>query len=218
MIRRFALLLLLALGLSACEVTDPLEDIELRLAVDDVPIDLGAGLTVQVSPDQPTVVSNVVSIDLGDVDAVGLINRVNLTAGAFTFTPGSAKAGVAASGQINLVVVFGGMPIGPVTLEVRDSVVQSVTPTQVLGQTIVRDEAYVSGLLERLGVRAPQLPAGWPDLTVDQAKTALRDAFNSGSVPISLLVEVTESDPDNPLVGSLRLNQITLSGTVTASQ
>lgn len=217
---RWLCLPLLALGLAACDVSTDLDDLDVILQVDDLPVDLGAGITAQVRPGEPTVATADVPTDF-DVESIDELDAITLRPGMFTFTAAAARGGAggaaAPSGTITGYVFVGGVPVPgtPVTLTVTDGTVTAVSPEVVASAASTIDRAAVEAFIDSLpGAERPDL-ADWQSLSVDEIRAQISAALAGASLPIAFGLEVTSSNPDDPLTGSITLSELDVSATIT---
>lgn len=204
-------------AMSACEVTNPLEGVELSLDIEDAEVDLGSsGVSVAVTDGQTETSTISVENDL-DVEGVEL-DELKLEPSFFTFTDGAAgkSASLLDTGTITILVAIGLPPSGPlyplppVTVTIEDNVVTDVQPSSIslLGTTY--DADAIRELIEALPPGERPNMAALGDLTLDQAKTAIEDALENATG--FLLSIVVQSDG---ISGTLTLNQFSIDARVT---
>lgn len=213
MIRPAALSLGL-LALVACDVTDPVDDDELRLAVQNAPVEIPASVgTVVVRAGEPTVSSGIATNDTG-IERIEQLERIGLDPSFFSYTPtdttevsDSSAAATAASldGTIRLFLFVGGVPVPgtPVVLTVEQAVVTAVEPQEleIAGSTV--DASTIAAFIESLPLEdRPELD-DWQSMTVGEVIAEINAALSSGEVPIALGIEAT-----GELDGELQLEQI----------
>lgn len=210
------------LALAACDVTNPLEDVELRLNVQNAPVEIPASVgTVVVRSGEPTINEGTATNDT-DIDRVEDLESITIDPSFFTYTPAAAggagaSAAPAASldGTIRLFIFLGGVPVPgtPVALTVEDAVVTAVEPQELViaGSTV--DASAVAAFIESLPAESrPQLD-DWQSMTIDQVIGEINAALSSGSVPIAIGIEATGG-----LDGNLQLEQIEFDAVVVVSQ
>lgn len=213
MIRPAALSLGL-LALVACDVTDPVDDDELRLEVQNAPVEIPASVgTVVVRSGEPTVSSGTATNDTG-IERIERLERIGLDPSFFSYTPtdtaevsDSTAATTAASldGTIRLFLFVGGVPVPgtPVVLTVEQAVVTAVEPQEleIVGSTV--DASTIAAFLESLPPEdRPELD-DWQSMTAGEVIAEINAALSSGEVPIALGIEATDE-----LHGELQLEQI----------
>lgn len=224
MIRSSRLLVLAVLPallfLSACEVTDPLEDVNLLLDVDDAVVDLGSGIVVSVQPGSPSAATETVRNDF-DVASVEELRAVRLKPEFFAFAAAGAgkQAGVRSTGTIAVYVFVAGIPLPntPITLTIENSVVRSVSPNTInlLGTTYDVDRSTIEAFFEDLPPEEqPDLKA-WQTMTIDEVRNELNAALSSSAFPIAIGTIVSSSDPNDPLTGSLELQLLSFDARVS---
>lgn len=212
--------LLVMIGISACDVTNPLEDVELIVDVEDAQVDLGgSGLSVAVSPDRPSAQSENVQNDL-DIASVEELRQINLKPEFFSFHPSASKSSsAAATGTLEITVIIAGYPLpdAPITATIVNGVVTTVTPSEIsfLGQTYSVDESAIDDLLALLPADQRPNLEDWKGASMDQVVSAINGALSSNSIPLSLGIRVTESDENDPLTGDLILNSISVDAQVS---
>lgn len=210
-ILRPAALSLGLLVLTACEVTNPLEDVELRLDVQNAPVEIPASTgTVAVRSGEPTVNSGTATNDT-DIERVEQLKSITLDASFFSYTPaaasGAAGATTAASvdGTIRLFIFLGGVPVPgtPIVLTVSDAVVTAVEPREVVIAGATVNASTIGAFIESLPPQSRPELDDWQSMTIDEVIGEINAALSSGSVPIAIGVEATGG-----LDGSLQLEQI----------
>ena len=188
---RFVALAALAVSATGCDgfsdfVDDPLGDFELTVRVPDAELDLGAGLSVVVSPDAPSTDSGTVPLSL-DVERIERIESLSILASDMSFqastAPRTARGASAPSGVLRVTVTVSGGGAGPV------SVTEDVTIT---------DGAVTSG------IRVP-----------DSTYATLVEILNSGTLAYTVETSVVSTtDPTQPLSGTFSIMGYT--GTIVA--
>ena len=209
--------LVLLFGISACEVTDPLEDVELIVDVEDASVDLGgSGVGVAVQDGETSASTTAIGNEL-DVDGVEL-NTVNIKPSFFAFTEGGTAKGASLldSGTLTLVVSIGLPPNGPlyplpaVTVTIENNVVTDVQPRSIslLGGTydIPRIQAIIESLPEN---ERPNMTA-LGGLTIAQTKAAAEAALsNATGFLFSIVVQ------SNGISGTLTLSELSIDARIT---
>lgn len=214
----FALLLSVA-GLTACEFSDPLEGFELRFNVEDTDVDLGAGVTTQVRPGEATIQSESIENSLSsDIKGINSITNIKLAPRMFTFTSSASSKSSAPSGVIRGFLTLGGFPIPgtPISITVTDGSVTAVSPSTLLGPNATIDLSAYEAYLNLLPANQRPSLANYAGLSIDEIRTGIAAALSGTRIPISFGLTVDSSNPSDPLTGSLRISQISLSGEVTA--
>lgn len=213
MIRPAALSLGL-LALVACDVTDPVDDDELRLDVQNAPVEIPASVgTVVVRAGEPTVSSGIATNDTG-IERIEHLERIELDPSFFSYIPtdttevsDSSAAATAASldGTIHLFLFVGGVPVPgtPVVLTVEQAVVTAVEPQEleITGSTV--DASTIATFIESLPLEERPELDDWQSMTVGEVIAEINAALSSGAVPIALGIEAT-----GELDGELQLEQI----------
>ncbi len=203
---------LVLLGASACEVTNPLEGVELIVDVDDANVALGSEGVAVTFLDGQTVASTASIQNELDVDAVEL-NEIKLEPSFFTFAEGGAAKRVLLqeSGTLTLVISMGLPPNGPlyplppVTVTIEDNVVTDVQPRSIslLGGSY--DLASIEELIESLPADERPNMADLSALTLDETKEAVEGALgNASGFLFSILMQ------SNGISGSLTLSEISI--------
>ena len=216
-IRIIIALVLLLPVLSACEIVDPLEDVELILDVDDADVDLEDGIDVAVAPDQAAITAKPVQNDL-DVTSVEEVREIKLKPEFFAFSPAAGKSGAAAgSGLLRAWVVVGGFPLPamPIEIELQHGEVVSVSPDAIRfkGESYTIDKGAFAAFLARLA--DPPSLANWQDATMTEVVSAVNEALGADNFVVYLGIEVVRSDSAHPLSGSLKLRKLTVDARVT---
>lgn len=206
-----------ALGLSGCDISSPIEGVDLVLDVEDASVNVGS-VTTDVRPDQPSVKNEEVNPDT-NVKEVRDLRTIRLKTEFFDFSSGAsgtqskAGQGTSASGTLEISVFFAGYPLpqSPFTLTITDDVVTEIAPTTLSfqGNTYDLEADNLRQLLEDLGDEAPDLE-NWENATLDEVETALKEALRSDSAPISVAVEVVEGN----LSGSLTVDKFNIDAQV----
>lgn len=209
---------LAALGLSACDVTGPLQGVNLVLDVEDISVTFGTVVT-DVRADRPTIRTRQASPDV-DAQDVREIRSIQLKTKFLTFTPASgselskSSADGSSSGTLELWVFFGSYPLpsSPITVTITDDVVTEVEPSVLSFESTsyTVDEQGLNQLLDDLGEDAPDL-AAWEEATIDEVEAAINDALQQEQSPVSLAVRVTDGD----LSGALTIDQFSIDARVT---
>lgn len=223
MIKRLAFVvagLMVMIGVSACDVTNPLEDVELIVDVEDAQVDLGgSGIAVAVNPGQPAAQSETVNNDL-DIASVNELRQIHLKPEFFSFSPSAAKSSaVAATGTLQIALFINGYPLPdmPITATVVNSVVTNVSPSAISfdGQTYNVDESAIDDLLERLPANQRPNLQDWKGASMSKVVGAINAALESNSIPLSFGIQVTDSDENDPLSGELILSAISVDAQVS---
>jgi len=213
-ITRCALPLFAALALGACEITDPLEGVDIHLDIEDVPVNINSP-AVAVAPGTMTEVNTNVSF-AGTVSSVKDISEITLHPSYFTFTPaaggpGSSAAGGMASGSLFVAVASGGQPILAVTVHITNDVVTGVTPA------VADLEAMTASIRANAEAAVAAVPAtaarfaSWRSLTSHQLIETVGSMLTSNDASLTLLVIPFTGN----LWGSFSLSQFQLSASVT---
>lgn len=218
---RPAALSLGVLALMACDVTDPLEDVELRLNVQNAPVEIPASVgTVVVRSGEPTINEGTATNDT-DIDRVEDLQSITLDPSFFSYTSaaaasqtGAATTAASLDGTIRLFIFLGGVPVPgiPVVLTVEDAVVTTVDPQEldIAGSTV--NASAIAAFIESLPAESrPQLD-DWQSMTIDEVIGAINAALASGSVPIAIGIETTGG-----LEGTLQLEKIEFDAVVVVS-
>lgn len=220
-ILRPATLSLGILALMACDVTNPLEDVELRLDIQNAPVEIPASVgTIVVRSGEPTVNEGTATNDT-DIDRIEDLQSINLDPSFFSYTAAASGAAASAApaasldGTIRLFIFLGGVPVPgtPVVLTVDDAVVTAVEPQEIdiAGSTV--NASTIAAFIESLPPESrPQLD-DWQSMTIDEVIAEINAALASGTVPIALGVETTGG-----LEGTLQLEQIEFDAVVVVSQ
>lgn len=208
-------LLLLVVGLAACEIADPLQDVNLVLDVDDAEVDVPP-IGIHVAPGAPAVVNETVSPDLADIDDIRDLEAIRLEPRFFGFQADAGKQ--AASGKLRVVASLGGtfpLPGMPVTVTVVDNVVTDVTPSTLSfeGSTYTLDVAGVRAVLAKLGPNAPSF-GDFENATLDQVEASVNTALQSAGMPVVVIVDVMEGD----LSGTMTVSGFTLDAKVALAR
>lgn len=211
---RSAALGLALFALVGCDVTDPLEDVELRVDISDAPVDISASAgTLTVLAGTATAAGGTVTNDT-DIDRIENLEAITIRPAYLTFTPAAASVAddapiAAQTGTLSLYAFIAGVPLPcdpalPINVTIEDDVVTAVTPQrcEIGGATI--DAATIEAFIASLPPGAIALTAGWENFTVNQVVDAINAALASSSIDISIGVTAT-----GDLDGTLRLSQIT---------
>lgn len=212
---------LLLFGMTACEVTDPLEDVELILDVEDAIVDLGGGegITVPVIPDRPSGKTDRVNNNL-EVTSVNDLKSIKLKPEFFSFSAAAGKSGgIAATGVVEVTVAVGGaaLPESPITVTIQNDVPTNVSPETIdfQKQTYTVNEDAIDALLEQLPEEERPTLADFKSLTMAEAVELINRELESNEIDIFIGVNVTESDPSDPLSGELTLKEMIVSAQVS---
>jgi hypothetical protein len=221
-----AMSLLIAAGLVSCDttgLTDTLDEFGVRIDVEDIDIDFGAGVTAQVTPGEATIQTQDISNGLS-VKSVDSIENLKLAPSMFAFTSsGSSKStasskSLAPSGVIKGYLTLGGFPIPgtPVQITVTDGAVTAVSPSTLLGPNATLDLSAYEAYLNLLPANQRPNLNSYESLSIDEIRQRIATALSGTRIPISFGLTVESSDPNDPLSGSLSINKISFSGNVTA--
>lgn len=202
------------IGLSGCDISDPLEGTNLVLDVEDASVGFGA-VTTEVRTDRPSIQTEQVSPDL-DVQEVRELRAIRLKPSFFEFTSSAGAAQSqrarrkAASGTLEIWVFFNSFPLPntPVTVTIENDEVTGVDPAELSFGTYQIDEEALRQLLDNLE-ESPEL-GDWENATIDEVTAAVNEGLQSSGVPISIAVTVVEGD----LNGSMTLDQFSMDGQV----
>jgi hypothetical protein len=210
--RLVALLGVCTLVLAACEVTDPLEDVELRLRVEGALVELGATAgRIAVAGGTSTVSSSIVGNDL-DITSVEVLEQMRILPDYFGYVPAPGKQSAAqASGTVELYLFLGEVPVpgAPVVVTITDDVVTGVAPTTItVSESTIDRDAIEAALGSLPPAQQPDL-AAWGAMTIDEVVGEINDALVQSSFPL-VLVAVTTGD----LSGDLKLNTFDLDAEV----
>ncbi len=212
-----AVTVLVLFGISACDVTDPLEDVGLIVDVEDAAVDLrGSGVAVTIQDGETTAIMQTVANDL-DVARVEL-NAVNLEPSflSFAVAPPGKSVSVMDSGTLTILVSVGLPPAGPLfplpplVVTIEDNVVTDVQPRSIslLGGTY--DISQIEAVIESLPASQRPDLADLGSLTIDQAREAVEAALVSSTG--FLFSFVVQSDG---ISGTLTLNQLSIDARIT---
>ena len=215
-----AFLVVAAAAMPACDFKDPLENVDIRLDIEDAPIQFsGNEGTVTVSTEQANITTANVSMD-SDIEEVEDLKVVRLKAEDFSFTPSAgAQASngfmslVQASGQLQLGLLVSGLPVPgfPVTLTIVNNVVTDVSPDEINFSNVVYQKDQIEAMINALPAsQRPNLPSNWDNLTVAQAKQLIEDELGKAGFDISIVVNVISGD----LNGSLTLGEFSVDAEV----
>lgn len=203
----------LVVALPACDVTDPLEGVDLILETDDAPVSMNA--TVAVVPGEITSTTTTVSKP-SEIKSVSDIASLTLKPSDFTFaaTSGLRTASADASmgsGTIEVMITMNyanhSIRMGG-TVTIVNNVVTDVTPAKYFDlRNFARYKESVIRTMYLFGVPQPEITA-FETMTVEEVQAALEGAINQGA--FSLTVNVTTSSPE--LTGSLRIGGFSLGG------
>ena len=203
------LLPLALVALSACDIKDPLEGVNLRLALTDATVEIPAAAgTVEVRTDRSTVSSGVADNDT-DIVEVEELMAIKLQPAFFGLDAAGDGSSVAEadiapqSGTIQLFVFLGGVPLPqtPITLTVEENVVVSVEPSTIDISTASVEAAAVADFIASLSPE--DVPELNPWFTPAQVVAQINAVLAAESIPITIGVITTGS-----LTGSLTLDQI----------
>ena len=115
---KYALLVVAAAAMPACDIKDPLENVDIRLDIKDAPIQFsGNEGSVAVSTEQAGITTASVSMD-SDIEEVADLQTIHLDPADFTFTStagvvasGNFASLVQASGAVRLGILVSGIPV-----------------------------------------------------------------------------------------------------------
>lgn len=219
-----AALPLVLLGLTGCEVTDPLEGVDLRIDLTDASVEIPESVgSVTVDPDRPTAASGSITNET-DIASIEELKAIKLEPGFFVFTSAPTALAAegaegptvaAANGTIRVFLFMGGVPLPdmPITLTVENDEVTAVTPQTITiaGSTV--DAAAIEAYLEALPEEdRPELD-DWQSMTIDQVVAEINAALSSSSFPFTIGVEAT-----GELSGTLRLGEIAFDAEVLITE
>lgn len=209
------------LGLSGCDVTDPLQDVELHVDLSDAPVDIPASVgTLTIQAGQAAVNTGTVTNDT-DIDRIETLRSITVLPSYLTFTPVAAAAAggadiAAQTGTIEVLVTVNGYPIPPdqpLVITIEDDVVTAITPLSIEFAGVTYNPESIQDFLDSLaGVEVP-LIEGWETLTLDQVISEIETALASSSFTISIAVT-----PTGDLDGTLVLSQLSFDAEAVLSQ
>lgn len=202
-----------AVGMTACEITNPLEDVDLLVEVQDAPVEIPASLgSVAVRPDEPTANSGTAT-NSSDIDRIEELRSIKLQPRFFSFTPASAvSAGPSAravaaaqDGTIRLFLFLGGVPVPgtPVVVSIENGDVVGVNPEVIQIGSATVDKSSVGSFVESLDLADRPDLEDWQSMTVDEMVETLNTSLASGSIPFAIGVETT-----GDVTGTLQLSEI----------
>lgn len=196
---RFFFVALALLGLAGCDVSDPLEGVDLILDVPDAPVELDeTSGTVPVQSGETSATNSTVANET-DIKEVRELRTVRLDPSFFSFessaTASATRAAAAgstgtASGTLVVAVFFNGVPIPglPVELTIDEDVVTDVSPNSIdlAGASI--DASALTALLDDLP--ADQVPAleAWEEMSVSEVIDRINEGLVTRDVPVSVVV------------------------------
>lgn len=201
--------------LGGCDVTDPLENVDLKLDIKDAPVVLrGESGAVAVQAGTGAAQSTHVSMS-SDVDEVSSIQKVSFKPANFTFSGASgygAGSSANASGTIRFLIAVAGIPIPgmPVTVTVSNNVVTSISPSEIDLASPSYDKGAVEALYGKI-TAGPALPSNWSSLTAQQAVKAITDAITTKNFSVHLLVY------SDDLTGRLKVGEFSIDGQASTS-
>ena len=219
-ITRVAALLPLVASLAACEVKNPLEDVNVILNITDAPISLSAipalGLVAgQVSQRTGTVNTQ------SPVESVNSVSAIKLAPAFFGFTPtapapaaGMAAGSNSVSGTVLVTVRSGTTPLVAVTLTIVNNVVTAVDPSVA---TLASMAAAYRSKVDAAIAANPSLAGqfgSYQGLTADQLLANINAVLTSAQSNITVVATVLSGD----VTGSLSISQFTVDGQVTADR
>lgn len=210
------------LGLAACDITNPLEDVDLLLDIDSAPVAIPASLgTIQVSPNSPRANSGTATND-SDIDRIEELRSITIKPSSLTFTPasgaatGSAARTIAADqdGTIRVFLFLGDVPVPgtPIVVTVQDGAVTGVNPQEIQIGSATIDASSVSSFIESLPAGSRPDLDDWESMTVDEVVDQINASLASGSIPFAFGVETT-----GDVSGTLRLSEIEFDAQVAFS-
>ncbi len=217
---RPAALSLTVLALGACDITDPLEGVDLILDIEDAPVEIPASIgSVQVSPGQPTANSGMASND-SDIDRVEELRSIQIEPGFFSFAPatgslmGANSIAAAQGGSIRIFLFLGGVPIPgtPVVVTVQNAQVTDVQPRRIQLGSATIDQSTIESFLASLPAASRPDLAAWESMTLDEVVEEMNAALASGSIPFAIGVDAT-----GDLDGTLRLSELQFDAQVALS-
>lgn len=211
-----------AVGMTACEITNPLEDVDLLVEVQDAPVEIPASLgSVAVRPEEPTANSGTAT-NSSDIDRIEELRSIKLEPGFFAFTPASAvSAGpnaravaAAQDGTIRLFLFLGGVPVPgtPVVVTIQNGDVVGVSPEVIQIGSATVDKSSVASFVESLGVADRPELENWQSMTVDEMVETINASLASGTIPFAIGVETT-----GDVTGTLQLSEIQFDAQVALS-
>lgn len=214
--RTALLALVIGFGLTGCEISNPLEDVELHLDVQDVPVELPSSVgSLALKPGETASSSGFVSNEL-EVTSVNEVSEIEVQPSYFHYSAGAGKtSGPAASGTVTIALFLGGVPIPGAVVEVTvtNDVVTAVSPTSIKVGTMTVDRAAVDQLLQSLPPAQRPTLADWQSMTIDQVRQKINDALASTGFDFSIVFKTT-----GDLAGGLTIDQFDVSASVTQAQ
>jgi len=214
-ITRGALPLFAALALGACEITDPLDGVDIHLDIEDVPVALNSP-SVAVATGTATQ-ANVSFSFPSAVTSVEDISEITLLPSFFTYTPAAGGPGATAGGSMaSGVVLVGvetttGIPLLGVRLTITNDAITGVSPTNsplaAMAESIRTSAQAVIALQPALAARFQP----WLNITVDQLFAQINALLTSPAGGLRFVVTPISGNVN----GSLSLSQFLLSGKVS---
>lgn len=211
----FAAALFLFFGATGCEISDPLEDVELIVDVQDAEVNLGGGgVGVPVQAGETAATTTSVGNEL-DVDAVQL-ETINLKPSFFSFSETAKSGAVMDTGTLTLVVSIGSppngplFPLSPITITITDDVVTNVQPSSISLAGGTYDVAAIQELLNSLPAdqRPNMTPLG--GLTLNETKGAIEAALANETGFLFSIIAKSEG-----VSGSITLDRLSMDARVS---
>lgn len=218
---RLAALSLGLLALVGCDVTDPLDDADLRLDLRNVPVEIPESVgTVVVRSGEPMINTGTATNDT-DIASIEHLKSIQIEPGFFTYTPSevppsdeTATTLASLDGTIELFVFLGGVPVPdtPIIVTVEDGAVTAVDPQEIEIDGATVNANTIEAFLESLPPESRPELDGWESMTLGEIIDEINEALASGSVDIAIGVNAT-----GDLDGTLRLEQVEFDAEVVVS-
>lgn len=219
-ITRAAALLPLVASLAACDVKNPLEDVNVILNITDSPISLSAVPALGLVAGQASQRSATINTQ-SPVESVNSVSAIKLAPSFFQFTASAPApgAGMAAGsntvdGTVLVTVRSGTTPLVAVTLTIANNVVTAVDPSvATLASMAAAYRAKVDAAIAANPSLAGQF-GNYQSLTADQLLANINAVLTSAQTSITVVATVLSGN----VTGSLSISQFTVDGQVTADR
>lgn len=188
--------------IAACDITNPIEDVSLRLSVTDAAVELGpdAGHVAVTGGQTTSSTGNV--INQLDISSVELLHQVHILPSYFSYASAVGKhASALGNGAVELHLFLGGVPIpgSPVVVTILDGTVTNVSPTSIDVHDTTIDKAAIEAALNSLPPSQRPLLRDWKSMTISQILGEINLALARASFPL-VITAVTTGDIHGELV------------------
>ena len=215
--RKFTAALLLFFGatLTACDVRNPLDGVDVRLAIHEAKVDLSGLGALPLVVGQVTERTSIVDVAEA-VKSLDAVHGIKLDPAYLTFTPAVGDATAASappSGTVLVALRAGHRPLLAVIVTVTDGQVTGIDPrSATLEIAVAKIRQHAVTAEQALGAGAPL--GDWQSLTAASLLATLESILSARQSGLTLVALPLSGN----LSGHLRVSRFVVDATVTAQR